>query len=326
MTCEEKTLPEANMMAPEPYEVFDLIIIGAGPAGMSAALAAGRAKLKTLILEKSLPGGETASAFEIDNYLGYPEGILGVQLIEKMEAHLEKFQLYYACEMVEDIQVKSLYEKVVITDLNNAYIGKTVIITTGLESKKLEGDFAKRFLGRGISYCAPCDAELYHQKVVAVLGGGNCACYAADYLSHYAQKVYLIHTLSELKAVKTVKEKVLNNPIIDIMWNTRVTDVIGVHSVEKAQVTSFSTQQSTWIDVRGLFVYIGRTPSKRILNLELELDEKGYIVTDEYMRTNLKGIYAAGDIRSKQIRQIITAVSDGMIAAINAEREIASLS
>lgn len=320
----EKTLPESKMISPQLNDLFDIIIIGAGPAGMSAALSAGRAKLKILLIEKSLPGGETSAAFMVDNYLGYPGSILGVHLTQRMEEHLSYFDIHYSCEKVEDIRVAVSGEKIIKTDLENTYRGKTVIITTGVESKKLDGDFATRFLGRGISYCAPCDGELYSDKIVAVLGGGNCACYAADYLSSYAEKVYLIHSSGDLKAVKIVKERVLNNPIISIMWNSRLVDIFGVDYVEKAKIINNLTNQHTWIDVRGVFVYISRTPSQQIFHVDLKLDEHGYIITDEYMRTNLKGIYAAGDIRSKQIRQIATAVSDGLIAAINAERELSA--
>ncbi len=317
---DEETLTESKKITPKNLDVFDIIIIGAGPAGMSAALCAARAKLKILIIEKSLPGGELATAAKINNYLGFPK-INGINLSEIMENHLFRFPIHYTTEFVEDIEDFN-FEKIVKTDMNNVYKAKAVIIATGLEPKKLNTGFEKKFFGRGLSYCAPCDAELYQGKTIAVLGGGNCACYAAEFLSQYAEKIYLIHQSSQLKAVATLKEKILNNEKINPMWDSKVTEIFGINTVEKIKVENMMNSQYTWLDVKGVFVYIGRVPSKIIFHLNLNLDEKGYLITDEFMRTNIPGIYAAGDIRVKQIRQIATAVSDGMIAAINAERDI----
>lgn len=317
----EETLTEIKKIAPKNLELFDLIIIGAGPAGMNSALCAARAKLKILIIEKSLPGGELSTAAKIDNYIGF-SNINGIHLSEIMEKHIFKYPISYTCETVDDIEDQNSI-KIIKTDLGNRYKAKAVIIATGLEPKKLNEPFEKQFFGRGLSYCAPCDAELYQDKTVAVLGGGNCACYAADLLSNYVEKIYLIHQSSNLKAVASLKEKILNNPKITPMWDSKVNEIFGINFVEKIKVVNLSNEQYTWIDVKGIFVYIGRAPSKQIFNLNLKTDEKGFIYTDEYMRTSVPGIYAAGDVRIKQIRQIATAVSDGMIASINAERDLA---
>jgi len=155
-----------------------------------------------------------------------------------------------------------------------------------------------------------------------VIGGGNCACYAAEYLAQFVKKLYIIHRSDYIKAVKTLKEKIMNNSIIDVLWNTELVDVFGVDHVEKIKLLNISTTQTTWLDVKAIFVYVGRIPPRDLISVDIELDEKGYIITDEYMRTNIPGVYAAGDIRSKQIRQIATAISDGMIAAINVDRDI----
>ncbi|MDA1352868.1 MAG: FAD-dependent oxidoreductase [bacterium] len=308
-------------LVPQHKEAFDFTIIGAGPAGMSAGVCAARAGLKVLVIEKALPGGECSTACMINNYLGNPGGILGEKLGQKMEEQLFSYPVYYTCENVNDIYDIHEKEKTIITDLDHEYKTSSIIIATGLEPKKLEAGWEAKFLGRGISYYARCDVDYYRNEDVMVIGGGNCACYAADYLANFVNQVYLVHSSNQLRAVKTIKEKILNNPKITPMWDSKVTEVFGIDKVEKTKVVSAITQNHTWIDVKGIFVYIGRIPPS-ILNIELRIDEDGYIITDEFMRTNIPGVYAAGDIRSKQIRQIATAVSDGMVAAINVERDI----
>lgn len=302
---------------------YDLIVIGAGPAGMSAALCAARSKMTVLLIDKALPGGEASTAYRVDNYLGFPKGIMGIDLVQKMEAHLDDFDIDFDCGVVEDVHSLGPLDKQVRTQLGNIYQSKTIILATGLEPKPLNKPFEKQFLGRGISYYAQSDGSSYQGQNLAVIGGGNCACYAAEYLSTYAEKVYLIHSSGHLKAVKSLEDSILSNPRIHPLWNSEVSEIFGVDRVEKINVYNQSTGQKTWLDVKAIFAYVGRTPPSEILNLELEYDSDGYLITDECMRTNLPGIFAAGDGRSKQIRQIATAVSDGMIAAINAGRDIA---
>lgn len=315
-------LLQKDRLEPKHGDSFDIIIVGAGPAGMSAALCAARSRLKILLIDKALPGGEASTAYRIYNYLGFPGGILGDELARLMEDHLADYQIYFSCEQVQDILNSREKEKVVKTELGSFYKTKTIIIATGLEPKPLGAPYEKQFLGRGISYYAQSDFESYRGKDVAVIGGGNCACYAAEYLSEYCNKIYLIHRSDYIKAVKNLREKVFNNPKIDIFWDTEPSDAFGVDKIEKLKLYNTKTEQHTWIDVKGIFIYVGRVPSKEWMILDLHQDENGYIITDEFMRTNIPGIFAAGDIRSKQIRQIATAVADGMIAAVNAEREL----
>ncbi len=303
-------------------DYFDVIIVGSGPGGMSAALCASRAKLSVLIIDRNLPGGQTATAYKISNYLGFPTGILGSDLSIKMEDHLNDYGVSYSCETVEDVSDIEDGLKLVKTDLSKHYKTKGVVLALGLEPKPLETNFERQFLGRGISYYAQSDIEYYRDKDVAVIGGGNCACYAADYLSQYVNKLYLIHRSDYLKAVRNLKQKVMTNENISVIWNTVPVDAFGIDKLEKIKLSNVTTDQETWLDVKGVFIYVGRIPPNEILNLNLNLDEKGYIITDEFMRTNIPGIYAAGDIRSKQIRQIPTAVSDGMIAAINLDKDL----
>jgi thioredoxin reductase (NADPH) len=318
----EETLVEFDKIEQSQNDIFDIIIIGAGPAGLSAALCAGRANLKILLIEKTLPGGEASTACLIDNYLGFPGGILGEDLAKRMEDHVKNYNVNYTCETVEDILNIRNEIKTIKTDLGNTYKGKSIILAIGLEPKMLGTNFEKSFLGRGISYYAKGDAKFYKDKDVALIGGGNCACYAADYLSNFVNKIYMIHRSNSIKAVKSLKDKITSNPNIDILWDSKVIDAFGIDKIEKIKISNLTNDQTTWLDIKCVFVYDGRIPPQNIISPAIETDEGGYIITDACMRTNIPGIYAVGDTRAKQIRQIPTAVADGMIAAINAERDV----
>jgi thioredoxin reductase (NADPH) len=317
-----QTMQSPEKRAPENNDMFDVIIIGSGPSGMSAGICASRADLKTLIIEKALPGGECSTACKIDNFIGQPKhGILGEELGRVMEEQLFSNDVHYTCETVIDFINFQGPIKTVITSLGNEYRAKTIILAIGLEPKKLNADFEAQFMGHGISYYAQSDPSYYENKNAVVIGGGNCACYAADYLSNFVNHVYMVHNFDQLRAVKKLKQAIESNEKITLMWNSKVTEVFGIDHVEKVKTEHVLTGQSTWLEAQGIFIYIGRTPPQDIVRFDIDLDEKGFIITDEYMRTNIPGVYAAGDIRSKQVRQIAPAVSDGMIAAINAERD-----
>ena len=317
-----QTAPEPITLTPESNDIFDVVIIGSGPSGMSAGICSSRADLKTLIIEKALPGGECSTACKIDNFIGQPkQGILGEDLGRIMEEQLFTHDVYYSCETVIDFINIEGPVKTVITSLGNEYRTKTIILAIGLEPKKLNASFEEQFMGHGISYYAQADPSYYENKNAVVIGGGNCACYAADYLSNFVKHVYMVHNYDQLRAVKKLKQKIESNPNITLMWNSKVTEVFGLEHIERVKTEHVLTGQSTWLDAQGVFIYIGRCPPQDIVRFDIALDEKGFIVTDEYMRTNISGVYAAGDIRSKQVRQIAPAVSDGMIAAINVERD-----
>lgn len=317
-----ETLTQKERLIPTNNDEFDVVIIGSGPAGMSAAICCARANLSVLILEKALPGGEVSIAFKITNFLGFSGGILGEALGQKMEAHLLDYTIAQANEVVESIEDVTHSTKRIITSLGHTYRAKTIIIATGLEPKKLEAPFENQFLGRGVSYFAQCDGDAYEGQHIAVVGGGNCACYAADYLAGFADKLTLIHRSDQLKAVSMLREKVLANPKIDVMWDSVITEAFGIDRVEKIKVEHRITGQYTWVDTKAIFVYVGRIPPTEIEKFGVAVDENGFILTDDYMRTSTPSIYAAGDIRAKQIRQIATAVSDGMIAAINIGKDL----
>ncbi len=311
-------------LVPKHLEQFDLIIIGAGPAGSSAAICAARAKLKILVLERAFVGGQAGMSYHVENLLGFQEGVMGENLARIIEKQVLSQDCYLAFATVEQIVADNLQPtKAVHTNLGHIYYTKAVILANGLEPKKLEKSFETSFLGRGISYYAQGDAAFYANKSVAVIGGGNCACYAADYLSGFVDHLYLIHNSNTVKAVKTLKEKILNNPKIQCVWDSTLDDVFGIDKVEKIKVVNGMTGQHTWLDVKGVFLYVGRIPPKDFALPGLRTDEKGFVITDECMRSNIQGVYAVGDIRSKQIRQIATAISDGMIAAVNVERDLA---
>jgi len=318
----EETLMQPQKQGGAPEKIYDLIIIGSGPAGMSAAICAGRAKLDTVIIDKAIPGGQASTAYMVENYLGFPGGIYGPELSLRMEDHVKEFDIEYVCASVDDISGLQGAIKRVKTDIGEEYRSHFIIIATGLVPKPLDAPFENAFIGRGLSYYAQSDVESYRDKDVAVIGGGNCAMYAADYLAQFVKRLVVVHKSDRIKAVNSLRERVLNNPKIDVMWNSRLVDVFGIDNVEKIKCENTITGQSSWLDVKGVFIYIGRIPPREIVALGLNCDEDGYIITDEYMRTNLPGVYAAGDVRSKQIRQIATAVNDGMIAAINVGKEM----
>jgi thioredoxin reductase (NADPH) len=319
-----ETALEPVRLIPKHLEEFDLVIVGAGPAGSSAAICAARAKLKILILERAVIGGQAGMSYHVENLLGYQEGVLGENLARTIEKQVMTHECYVSFETVEQIVAdNTMAPKAVHTNTGNIYYAKAVILANGLEPQKLDKPFENSFFGRGISYYAQGDAAFYANKAVAVIGGGNCACYAADYLSGFVEHLYLIHHSNTVKAVKTLKEKILNNPKIQCIWDSRLEDVFGIDKVEKIKVMNSMTGQHTWLDVKGVFLYVGRIPPKDFAVEGLRTDEKGFVITDECMRSNIKGVYAVGDIRSKQIRQIATAVSDGMIAAVNVERDLA---
>ncbi|MEK9657986.1 MAG: FAD-dependent oxidoreductase [bacterium] len=311
-----------SVQTPKNKEHFDVLVIGSGPAGMSAALCSRRAGLKVLIIDKALPGGQTSTAYNINNYLGFPNGILGVDLSGKMELQLKQQGVFFLCDQVIDVLTCSEKAKQVKTVLGHVYFTKSIVLATGLEPKPLDKSFEKRFLGRGVSYYAQGDGLSYQGKSVAVIGGGNCACYAADYLLNFVERLYLIHRGNDIKAVRVLKDKVLKHQNLVVLWETDVLGVFGVDKVEKLKCQHLYTGQETWLDVQCVFIYVGRVPSSEFFLLDLQTDEGGYVLTDDYMRTSIPGIYAVGDIRHKQIRQIATAVSDGMIAAINIERDL----
>ncbi len=298
-------------------ELYEILIIGGGPAGLTAGIYAARSKRETLILEKLLPGGQVSLTDLVENYPGFPEGIDGPDLVKRMEEQAKKFGVEILTDEIVDIKIDDKEVKEVI-GRGGTYKAKTVIIAGGAEPRKLGVPGEKEFTGKGVSYCATCDGAFFEGQEIAVVGGGDTAVREAIYLTQFAKKVTIIHRRDKLRASKILQERAFRNEKIDFLWNSVVTEIIGDKRVEKIKVKNVKTQEESIIEKNGIFIYIGLVPKTDYLKGKIDLSEDGYILTDEKMRTNIDGIYAAGDIRKKSLRQIVTAVADGAQAAMSA--------
>lgn len=291
---------------------FDVIIIGAGPSGLTAALYLGRANLKTLILESVGSGGQLNYTYEVDNYPGFFGK--GTELAEKMRSQALKFGGIFSSERVLEIKILPEDIKIVKTR-KNEYRAKSIIIATGAGPRLLGAEGEERFKGFGVSYCATCDGAFFKDKTVLVAGGGNTAFEDALYLSKFCKAVYLVHRRDKFRASANLVEKVKNNPKIIIRTNEIVEKIQGESMVNSVVLKNTLSSENTILDTSAVFVAAGRLPNSAIVKDILELDENGYIVTDENMRTSVSGIYAVGDVRRTPLRQIITACADGAVAA-----------
>lgn len=296
--------------------IYDMIIIGGGPAGYTAALYAARAGLSVVIFEKMAVGGQMTLTDTIENYPGFDEGIEGFMLGMKMQQQAEKYGAVTKYTEVTNVNLESKIKE--ITTFDGTYLAKTIVISTGANPKELNLPNEASLIGRGIHYCAHCDGRFYKNKTVIVVGGGNSAVGDALYLSRLAKKVILVHRRDTLRATKIYNESLNNANNIEILWNSRVIDTIKEEKLAKAKVLNVLTNEESLIDVDGIFVSIGRKPNTEFLNGILEL-ENGYIVADETTQTSIPGVYAVGDVRTKILRQVVTAVSDGAVAAHYAE-------
>ena len=303
--------------------IYDVIIIGGGPAGYTAALYATRAGLNTLLIERMSAGGQLTLTGDVDNYPGFEEGIDGFTLGMKMQASAERFGAVteYAEVLSLDLTEKT---KKVITD-SGEFFSKTVIIATGANPKTLGIDRENALLGRGVHYCAHCDGRFYKDKTVAVVGGGNSAAADALYLSRLAKKVYLIHRRDTLRATKIYHEPLKSAQNIKFIWDSSITEFLGNSRVEGAKIKNLKTGEITSLSCDGIFVSIGRKPATDFIKDIISLDENGYVIADETTKTNIDGVFAAGDLRRKALRQIVTAVSDGATAVHFAEEYLNKL-
>nr|WP_273038910.1 thioredoxin-disulfide reductase [Tepidanaerobacter syntrophicus] len=304
--------------------IFDVTIIGAGPAGLSAGLYAARAKLSTIIIEKMYPGGQAAMTYRIENYPGFSDGIGGAELAEAMKSQAEKFGAKILNNGVVKIVKEDNIFKIILDNDDNVK-AKTVILAAGASAKKLDVKGEIEFTGRGVSYCATCDGAFYANKTVAVVGGGDTAIEEALFLTRFASKVYVIHRRNQLRATTILQERAFQNSKISFVWDSVVDEIRGKDTVNEVVVKNVKTGELESISVDGIFVAIGQSPLTDFVKDIVLLDNQGYIITDERMMTNVPGIFAAGDIRQKPLRQIITAASDGAVAAVEAERFIESM-
>ena len=302
--------------------VYDVIIIGGGPAGYTAALYAARAGLDTLVIERMSAGGQMALTGDIDNYPGFEEGIDGFALGMKMQQGAERFGAVTEYGEITKTQLSGDV-KSVLTDFGQ-YRAKTVIIATGANPRELGVLRERELIGRGVHYCAHCDGRFYKDKTVVVVGGGNSAVSDALYLSRLAKKVYLVHRRESLRATKIYHEPLMKAENVEFVWNSTVASFITEARVSGITVTNVKDGSQRTIDCDGVFVSIGRKPATEFLSDALELDENGYIIADESTKTNIEGVFAVGDVRTKVLRQVVTAAADGAIAAHYAEEYLSS--
>ena len=296
--------------------VYDMVILGGGPGGYTAALYGARAGLRVLVIEKLSPGGQMALTSQVDNYPGFPEGIDGFTLGMNMQQQAERFgaKTEYAQVLSVDLQAEP---KLVRTD-NGEFYGKTVVIATGAGARKLGIANEDRLTGRGVGYCAHCDGMFFRDKVVALVGGGNSAAAEALFLSRIAKKVILIHRRDTLRATKLYHAQLQKTENIEFRWNSAVMELLGGDKLSGIRVKNLISGGEELLQVDGLFISIGRVPNSELFREQLEL-ENGYIPADESTKTNIPGVFAVGDVRTKQLRQIITAAADGASAAHFAE-------
>ena len=302
-------------------KVYDMIIVGGGPGGYTAALYAARAGLDVLLIERLSAGGQMNLTDQIDNYPGFPEGVDGFQLSMNMQQQAERFgaATKYAEVMSLELDGK---EKTVKTN-EGIYKAKTVVISTGAGPRQLGVDRENEMIGRGVGYCAHCDGMFYRGKTVAIVGGGNSAAAEALYLSRIAKEVILIHRRDSLRATQIYHKPLQEASNIRFLWGSQVVELLGEEILEGVMVENLKTGVRERLDVQGLFVSIGRRPATELVKDRLTLDGAGYIMAGEDTKTNIPGVYAVGDVRTKQLRQIVTAVADGAMAAHVAEAYLA---
>lgn len=307
---------------------YDVIIVGGGPAGLTAGLYAARARLKTLIIEKSAIGGQIVTTNEVENYPGAEKNATGPTLVERMREQAESFGAEFVTDDIDSYALEG--EEKVLRSGQQEYKAKALIIAAGATPKKVGCPGEEAFTGRGVSYCATCDGAFFSDLPIYVIGGGDTAAEEAIFLTKIAKKVTIVHRRDELRAAKSIQEKVFANEKIDFLWDTVVKEIKGTGLVQSIVFENVKTGEQTEVQAAeedgtfGVFVLIGYNPATDNLNGLVDM-HNGYIITDEEMRTSVPGVFAAGDIRSKTLRQVVTATADGAIAAITAEKYIESL-
>ncbi|MDY6827117.1 MAG: FAD-dependent oxidoreductase [Bacillota bacterium] len=299
--------------------LFDLVILGGGPAGTTAALYGVRAGLSVTVIENKALGGEIVSTDRLDNFPAFPDGITGFEFGLLLEKQMENLRVPVHYTQIEKADLKETIKR--ITTSAGVLEGRAVLLATGTEPNLLGVKGEVELCGRGVSYCATCDAAFFRDKEVAVVGGGNAALEEAIFLDRFASKIYLIHRRDQFRGVKGLQDKVLSMPGIEVLWNTTVSKIEGEQKVERLVIMQDGQERE--LDVEGVFIYAGRRPNTEFIEEGIiETDKAGYIITSEKMETSLSGVYAAGDIRRKFLRQVITAAADGAIAATAAAQHI----
>jgi thioredoxin reductase (NADPH) len=301
----------------------DLIIIGGGPAGLTAGLYAARSRLKTLLIEKLSPGGQVLLTDSVENYPGFPDGISGFELVDRMRRQAENFGLAIRSQEVTRLNLLPK-KKEVVTD-KGSLESRSLILTTGATPRKLAIEGEERLTGKGVSYCATCDGPFYRDREVAVIGGGDTAVEEALYLTRFASKVHLVHRRNALRATKLLQERAFAQEKMAFAWDSVPTRILGEAGVEEIELKNVKSGRLSRLRLDGVFVFIGYDPNNELVKGLLDLDSHGFVVTDNDLKTSVPGVFAAGDIRSKLLRQISTAVGEGATAAFAAERYLENM-
>jgi len=302
----------------------DVLILGGGPAGLTAAIYASRSRLKTILIDEGLPGGQAATTYHIANYPGTPGTVHGRDLLDNMIAQAKSFGTeIHDLKEVFSLDLQGDIKKIVTEDTE--YTAPVVILATGAESRRLPVPQEAEFRGKGIHYCATCDGSNYEgADNIIVVGGGNSAVEEAVYLTRYAKHVTIVHQFDHFQASKTAQEEAFANKQISVIWDSEPRNVIGEGHLTGIEIENVKTGERSVVNAQGVFVYIGMQPRNQLLRDQVKLNDWGYVEADDEMRTNLPGVFVAGDVRSKTVRQVATAVGDGAVAAVNAERYLMS--
>ena len=302
---------------------YDLVIVGAGPAGLTSAIYAARARMKVLVIEKTAPGGQVIITDWVENYPGFPDGISGFDLGDKMKTQAMNMGIELETAEVSSVDFSGDIKGINLSD--RTVTAATVIIASGSSPKQLNiGE--EKFIGKGVSFCATCDAPFFRDKTVVAVGGGDTAIKEAVFLTKFASKVYVVHRRDELRAEKIIQERAFENDKLEFVWDSVVTGVDGFFGIEKVNVENVKTGEKSEIQASGCFIWIGIIPNTHFLeNSGITLDEGGFIETDAEMKTSVPGVYAVGDVRNTALRQIATAVGDGAVAAVSAEHYTESI-
>lgn len=303
--------------------MYDVIIIGGGPAGLAAGIYSARARLNTLLVEKGIPGGLTITADLIENYPGFPDGINGMELMDRFKRQGQKFGVQIVrAEIKSVVPSKDLIEAQ--TDKGD-FSGYSLIVASGSIPKKLNVPGEEKFRGKGVSYCATCDGPLFKDRDVVVVGGGDTAIEEALFLARFTRKVIIVHRRGCLRAAKILQERAEANPKIDFVWESAVADILGKGKLEGVKVENVKTAKMSVLACHGLFISVGTRPNTKFLEGIVDMDEEGYIITDDNMKTSCDGVYACGDARKKLLRQIATACGEGATAAVAAQHHVEEL-
>jgi len=308
----------------EAMDIYDVIIIGGGPAGLTAGLYTSRARLRSILIEKGFAGGQVVTIEWVENYPGFDEGVSGIELSQRIERQAKKFGLEIIQSAVAGIYLHDEIKKIALEE-GKIHEAKAVILATGANPRPLKVEGEEKYRGRGVSYCATCDGAFFKGKKIAVIGGGDSAVEEAIFLTKFAEVVYVIHRRDQLRATKISQERAFANQKIKFLWNSLVERIDGKDTVTALFLKNVKTGEVSRLDVEGVFIYVGYNPNIGFLKGIIKLDEDNYIITDEEMSTSVPGIFAAGDVRAKSLKQITTAVGDGAIAAVSAEKYISQM-